>query len=135
MTAETLATVVDAVGQQWSQPSDLADALELLGRESLLKAAADQQQLDTVERHRHPDHAGSGHETDLDAVVGGQGDALERGELGVGAGAVRVITPPMPTPAPVPRSVRALVASGLGKLSPSILCQMAIATLCWPCLR
>ncbi|MDG3017043.1 F0F1 ATP synthase subunit delta [Speluncibacter jeojiensis] len=49
VTAETLATVVDAVGQQWSQPSDLADALELLGRESLLRAAADQQQLDTVE--------------------------------------------------------------------------------------
>jgi F-type H+-transporting ATPase subunit delta len=38
-----------AVGQNWSTTSDLLNSLVLLGRESLLKAAADQGQLDGVE--------------------------------------------------------------------------------------
>ncbi|MDV7245951.1 MULTISPECIES: F0F1 ATP synthase subunit delta [Rhodococcus] len=49
VSAETLATVKAAVGQNWSTTSDLLNSLVLLGRESLLKAAADQGQLDGVE--------------------------------------------------------------------------------------
>ncbi|WP_016934667.1 F0F1 ATP synthase subunit delta, partial [Rhodococcus sp. R1101] len=36
-------------GQDWSAQSDLTNSLVQLGREALLKAAADQDQLDTVE--------------------------------------------------------------------------------------
>ncbi|NLU84464.1 F0F1 ATP synthase subunit delta [Rhodococcus sp. HNM0569] len=46
---QALATVTAAAGQDWSAPRDLLDSLVLLGRESLLRAAADQEQLDTVE--------------------------------------------------------------------------------------
>ncbi|MFZ2174100.1 MAG: F0F1 ATP synthase subunit delta [Rhodococcus sp. (in: high G+C Gram-positive bacteria)] len=49
VSAGTLATLKAAVGQDWSAVSDLLNSLVLLGRESLLKAAADQGQLDTVE--------------------------------------------------------------------------------------
>lgn len=49
VSAESLATVKTAVANDWSAPRDLLDSLVLLGRESLLKAAADQNQLDTVE--------------------------------------------------------------------------------------
>lgn len=44
-----LSAVQAAVGQDWSTTSDLLNSLVRLGRESLLKAAADQGQLDTVE--------------------------------------------------------------------------------------
>lgn len=47
--AEALATVKAAAGQDWSAARDLVNSLELLGREALLRAAADQSQLDTVE--------------------------------------------------------------------------------------
>lgn len=47
--AATLATVKAAAGQAWSSRSDLLNSLVLLGREALLQAAVDQQQLDTVE--------------------------------------------------------------------------------------
>jgi F-type H+-transporting ATPase subunit delta len=47
--AEALATVKAAAGQDWSAGRDLVNSLELLGREALLRAAADQGQLDTVE--------------------------------------------------------------------------------------
>ncbi|EOM74937.1 F0F1 ATP synthase subunit delta [Rhodococcus rhodnii] len=49
ISAEALAVLTTAVAQDWSAPRDLLDSLVLLGRESLLKAAADQNQLDTVE--------------------------------------------------------------------------------------
>ncbi|QNG18271.1 F0F1 ATP synthase subunit delta [Rhodococcus triatomae] len=49
VSSETLAVVKAAVTSDWSAPRDLLDSLVLLGRESLLKAAADQDQLDTVE--------------------------------------------------------------------------------------
>ncbi|AWZ26931.1 F0F1 ATP synthase subunit delta [Rhodococcus pyridinivorans] len=49
VSAQTLATVKAAAGQDWSAQSDLTDSLVQLGREALLKAAADQDQLDTVE--------------------------------------------------------------------------------------
>ncbi|MEE2033122.1 F0F1 ATP synthase subunit delta [Rhodococcus chondri] len=49
VSAVTLATVKAAAGQDWSTRSDLTNSLVLLGRELLLKAAADQGQLDTVE--------------------------------------------------------------------------------------
>ncbi|AOW94823.1 F0F1 ATP synthase subunit delta [Rhodococcus sp. WMMA185] len=45
----TLAALKAAAGQDWSSTSDLLNSLVLLGRESLLKAAADQNQLDAVE--------------------------------------------------------------------------------------
>lgn len=38
-----------AVSESWSKASDLLNSLVLLGREALLRAAADQDQLDTVE--------------------------------------------------------------------------------------
>lgn len=47
--AEALTTVKAAAGQDWSAGRDLVNSLELLGREALLRAAADQSQLDTVE--------------------------------------------------------------------------------------
>ena len=49
VSASTLATVKAAAGQDWSAQSDLTNSLVQLGREALLKAAADQNQLDTVE--------------------------------------------------------------------------------------
>ncbi|MDV2476048.1 F0F1 ATP synthase subunit delta [Rhodococcus zopfii] len=49
VSAEALATVKAAVGQDWSAQSDLTNSLVQLGREALLKAAEDQNQLDTVE--------------------------------------------------------------------------------------
>ncbi|MEE2061948.1 F0F1 ATP synthase subunit delta [Rhodococcus artemisiae] len=49
VSAPALATVKAAVGQDWSAQSDLTNSLVQLGRESLLKAAANQDQLDTVE--------------------------------------------------------------------------------------
>lgn len=49
VSAETLAVLKAAVGQDWSVTSDLLNSLVLVGRESLLKAAADQGQLDAVE--------------------------------------------------------------------------------------
>ncbi len=45
----TLDVLASAVGQGWSRTGDLLDALQLLGRESLLAAAQDDGQLDTVE--------------------------------------------------------------------------------------
>lgn len=45
----TLATLKAAAGQDWSTQSDLTNSLVQLGREALLSAAADQNQLDTVE--------------------------------------------------------------------------------------
>lgn len=48
--SETTAKVVKAaVSDSWSKPSDLLNSLVELGREALLRAAADQNQLDTVE--------------------------------------------------------------------------------------
>lgn len=47
--AQALATLETAVGQDWSAGSDLRNSLVTLGRESLLRAAADQNQSDTVE--------------------------------------------------------------------------------------
>lgn len=44
-----LSAVKAAVAEDWSTTSDLLNSLVRLGRESLLKAAADQGQLDTVE--------------------------------------------------------------------------------------
>ena len=41
--------VKSAVSDSWSKPSDLLNSLVELGREALLRAAADQDQLDTVE--------------------------------------------------------------------------------------
>ncbi|MFE3293123.1 F0F1 ATP synthase subunit delta [Rhodococcus sp. NPDC059234] len=49
VSAETLATLTAAAGQDWSSSADLRNSLVLLGRESLLRAADDQNQLDTVE--------------------------------------------------------------------------------------
>ncbi|SDE48502.1 F0F1 ATP synthase subunit delta [Rhodococcus tukisamuensis] len=49
VSAETLATLKAAAGQDWSSSADLRNSLVLLGRESLLRAADDQNQLDTVE--------------------------------------------------------------------------------------
>lgn len=49
VSTETLAIVKAAAGHDWSTSSDLRNSLVLLGRESLLTAAADQGQLDTVE--------------------------------------------------------------------------------------
>ncbi|MFC7449504.1 F0F1 ATP synthase subunit delta [Rhodococcus daqingensis] len=49
VSAETLATLKAAMSQDWSSSADLRNSLVLLGRESLLKAADDQGQLDTVE--------------------------------------------------------------------------------------
>lgn len=49
VSAAALATVKAAVGQDWSAQSDLTNSLVQLGREALLKAAEDQNQLDTVE--------------------------------------------------------------------------------------
>ncbi|NLV79072.1 MAG: F0F1 ATP synthase subunit delta [Rhodococcus sp.] len=49
VSAATLATVKAAAGQDWSAQSDLTNSLVQLGREALLSAAADQDQLDTVE--------------------------------------------------------------------------------------
>ena len=49
VSAETLATINAAAGQDWSTTADLRNSLVLLGRESLLRAADDQNQLDTVE--------------------------------------------------------------------------------------
>ncbi|WP_037177931.1 F0F1 ATP synthase subunit delta [Rhodococcus sp. UNC363MFTsu5.1] len=49
VSAEALATLKAAVSQDWSSSADLRNSLVLLGRESLLKAADDQGQLDTVE--------------------------------------------------------------------------------------
>ncbi len=45
----TLEVVVASVQQQWSSPADLVDALELIGREALLRSAQDAGQLDAVE--------------------------------------------------------------------------------------
>jgi len=39
----------DAVSQRWSEPWDLADALDVIGDDTLLAAAEQQRQLDTVE--------------------------------------------------------------------------------------
>lgn len=47
--AATLATVSRAVSRQWSSGRDLVDGLELLGRESLLRSADAQFQLEAVE--------------------------------------------------------------------------------------
>lgn len=44
-----LSTLKDAVSREWSAPRDLLDSLVRLGRESLLIAAEDQDQLGTVE--------------------------------------------------------------------------------------
>ncbi|MGL4306538.1 MAG: F0F1 ATP synthase subunit delta [Mycobacteriaceae bacterium] len=49
VSTSTFAVLNAAVAQSWSKPSDLVNSLELLGQESLLQAAAEQQQLDTVE--------------------------------------------------------------------------------------
>lgn len=45
----TVAVLTAAVRQQWSSPRDLVDSLELVGRESLLRGAERDGQLDTVE--------------------------------------------------------------------------------------
>jgi F-type H+-transporting ATPase subunit delta len=45
----TAKIVKSAVSDSWSKPSDLLNSLVELGREALLRAAADQDQLDTVE--------------------------------------------------------------------------------------
>ncbi len=45
----TLDVLASAVGKSWSRSGDLLDSLQLLGRESLLAAAQDDGQLDTVE--------------------------------------------------------------------------------------
>lgn len=45
----TTKILVSAVSDSWSKPSDLLNSLVELGREALLRAAADQDQLDTVE--------------------------------------------------------------------------------------
>lgn len=49
VSAAALATVSRAVSRQWSSSRDLVDSLERLGRESLLKSAEAQYQLDSVE--------------------------------------------------------------------------------------
>ncbi|RVW06685.1 F0F1 ATP synthase subunit delta [Rhodococcus spongiicola] len=47
--AEALTALETAVGQDWSSSADLLNSLVTLGRESLLRAAADQDQSDAVE--------------------------------------------------------------------------------------
>ncbi|AMY18221.1 MULTISPECIES: F0F1 ATP synthase subunit delta [Nocardiaceae] len=47
--SEAVETVKAAVAQNWSSARDLTDSLVLLGREALLRAAEDQDQLGTVE--------------------------------------------------------------------------------------
>ncbi|MBM4487949.1 F0F1 ATP synthase subunit delta [Prescottella equi] len=47
--AEALAALEAAAGQDWSSTADLLNSLVTVGRESLLRAAADQSQSDTVE--------------------------------------------------------------------------------------
>lgn len=47
--AGSLAVVVEAVGRDWSNISDLLDGLELLGREAYLKSAGEAGTLDAVE--------------------------------------------------------------------------------------
>ncbi|RVW08359.1 F0F1 ATP synthase subunit delta [Prescottella agglutinans] len=47
--AEALAALETAAGQDWSASADLLNSLVTVGRESLLRAAADQNQSDTVE--------------------------------------------------------------------------------------
>ncbi|QBJ97970.1 F0F1 ATP synthase subunit delta [Rhodococcus sp. ABRD24] len=47
--AEALAALEAAAGQDWSTAADLLNSLVTLGRESLLRAAADQNQSDAVE--------------------------------------------------------------------------------------
>ncbi|WP_137726275.1 F0F1 ATP synthase subunit delta [Prescottella subtropica] len=47
--AEALAALEAAAGQDWSSSADLLNSLVTLGRESLLRAAADQNQSDAVE--------------------------------------------------------------------------------------
>ena len=49
VTDPAVAALTAAAAQQWSSARDLTDSLVRLGRESLLRAADDQDQLDTVE--------------------------------------------------------------------------------------
>ena len=49
ISAATTAVLTNAVAQDWSRTRDLVDTLVLLGREALLRAAADRGRIDAVE--------------------------------------------------------------------------------------
>lgn len=49
ISAATQAVLTTAVAQDWSRSRDLVDTLVLLGREALLRAAADRERIDAVE--------------------------------------------------------------------------------------